>query len=83
MLSSSLLDLSTLFGGVGEGYGLNKGSSYMHIIVWKTQSKISTSCEENNNQNRLSIPTNFFNDCSLRKAVHGLDYSLNVYGFFH
>ena len=33
LLSTSLLDLSTLFGGVGEGYGLEKGSSYMHIIV--------------------------------------------------
>ena len=30
-----------MFGGGGEGYGLKKGSSYMHIVVWKTQSKIS------------------------------------------
>ena len=64
MLSTSLLDLSTLFGWVGEGYGLKKGSSYMHIIVSKTRSKISSSCEKNNNQNWPSVPTNFFNDCS-------------------
>ena len=31
----------------------------MHIIVWKTQSKISGSCEENTNQIGPSIPTNF------------------------
>ena len=63
MLSTSLLDLSTLFGGGKGGIGLKKGSSYMHIIVWKMGSKISASCEENNNQNRPSVPTNFFNDC--------------------
>ena len=33
MFLTSLLHLSTLFGGGGEGYGLNKGSSYMHIII--------------------------------------------------
>ena len=36
---------------VREGYGLKKDSSYMHIIVPKTRSKISASCEENNDQN--------------------------------
>ena len=43
------------FVGVGEGYGLKKGSSYIHIIVWKTRSKISASCEENSHQNRPSV----------------------------
>ena len=33
MLSTSLLDLSTLFGGGRGGDGLKKGLSYMHIIV--------------------------------------------------
>ena len=62
--------------GVGEGYGLKTGSSYMHIIVQKTRSKISASCEENNNHNRPSIPTNFFNDCSfvVRLDSHDIDY---------
>ena len=50
---------------VGEGYGLKKCSSYIHIVVWTTRSKISASCEENNDQSRPSVPTNFFNDCSL------------------
>ena len=63
MLSTSLLDLSTLFGGGGEGYGLKKGSSYMYIIVRKTWSKISASCKENKDQNRPSVPTRSFNDC--------------------
>ena len=62
MLPTSLLDLSILFGGVGERYGLEKDSKYMHIIVWKTQSKISTGCEENKDQNAPSVPTIFFND---------------------
>ena len=69
MFSTSLLDLSTLFGGGREGYGLKKGSSYMHIIVSKTRSKISASCEENKDQNRLSVLTNFFNDCSCQIAT--------------
>ena len=41
-----LLDFSTLFGGAGEGYRLKNGSSYMHIIVGKTQSKISGKYEQ-------------------------------------
>ena len=36
--------ISTLFGGEREGYGLKKGSSYIHIIVWKMLSEISTLC---------------------------------------
>ena len=50
MLSPSLLNFSTLFGG-GKGGGLKKSSSYMHIIVWKTQSKISATDEENEDKN--------------------------------
>ena len=53
-----LVGLSTLFGGGGE-----IGSSYMHIIVCQTQSEISTNCEENKDQNKPSVSTNFLNDC--------------------
>ena len=51
MLSTSLLDLSTLFGGGWEGYELKKGSSYMHIIVSETLSEIIASNEEKKVQN--------------------------------
>ena len=64
MLLTSLFHLSTLFGGGGEGYGLKKGSSYMHVIVWKTWFEISAGCEENKDQDGPSVPTHFVNDCS-------------------
>ena len=51
MLSTSLLNLSTLFGGGGKEYGLKKVSSYMHSIVSKTLSTISASSEEKKVQN--------------------------------
>ena len=69
ILSTSLLDLATLFGGVEEGYGLKKGSSYMSIIVWKTGLKIRAGCEEIKDQNGPSVPTNFFNDCRWLRSL--------------
>ena len=59
-MSTSLLDLSTLFSGGRGGIWVEEGFKlHAHYCL----SKISVSCEENNDQNRLSIPTNFFNDC--------------------
>ena len=64
VLSTYLWDLSQhcLMRWGGEGYGLKKGSSYMNIIVWKTLFQFIASCEENKDQNWLSVPANFFNN---------------------
>ena len=65
--------------GVGKGYELKKGSSYMHIIVSKTRPKISASCEENNDQNWPSVPTNLFNDCRYKSKITKCNGFLNAH----
>ena len=56
MFSTSLLNLSTLFGGVWGGIWIEERCRLI---------KISTSSEEKKVRNWPSVPTNFFNDCSL------------------
>ena len=63
MLSSSLLDLSTLFGGGRGGIWIEEGFKLHAHYCLKTQSKISAGCAENKDQNTPSVPTRFFNDC--------------------
>ena len=70
LLSTSLLGLSSLFAGDSGWVWIEEGFKLMHIIVWKTWSKISASCEENKDQNGPSIPNIFFNDCRLIRMLY-------------
>ena len=58
-----LLHPSILFGRGGEGYGL-KGSSYMHITVWKTL-KLVLAVRKTKTKIDQGCHLIFFNDCRL------------------
>ena len=59
MLSTSLLDLSKLFDGVGRDMGWRRAQVMFTLLFKKALSTISTNVEENRDQNWLCVPTNF------------------------
>ena len=61
MLSTSLLHLSTLFGG---GRGGMEERFKLHAHYCLKNAKISALCEKYRVQNGLGIPMHFFSDCS-------------------
>ena len=61
--------LNIVCGGRGEIWVEKGFKLYMHIIVWKTRSKINASCEENKDQIDQTSQLFFFNDCSLKMVL--------------
>ena len=53
---------------------LRNGLSYTYSIVWKTQSEISTYCEENKVLNGQNVLNNFFIDCSFMNLILNVQY---------